>query len=246
MPAAGSAVTFSRDCVQAVNDWQRGGDHRQKIRRGEKLRQELLALPEAFRTCTQQCFRQEAHPKGRVWQLLADECLPETIAAWTTDLAVAKHFKGGVPPHDLQGVIFALVPPAGSVVANLAALYADTDFLTAVEEFKSDILGFADGIDKYGSSQHEVVLELGSLTTAEICSYGGYSSSRDRLRIDGRVPTQDELAEFDALCAEAGVALGPWWLTEAGTCKVLARMNPHIVRLREKKAQEGAANSGNN
>ena len=43
------------------------------------------------------------------------------------DLAVAKHFKGGVPPHDLQGVIFALVPPAGSVVANLAALYADAD-----------------------------------------------------------------------------------------------------------------------
>ena len=151
--AAGSAVTFSRDCVQAVNDWQRGGDHRQKVRRGEKLRQEVLALPEAFRICTQQCFRQEAHPKGRVWQLLADECLPETIAAWTTDLAVAKHFKGGVPPHDLQGVIFALVPPARSVVANLAALYANADFLAAVETFKLDIRGFVDGIGKYGGSQ---------------------------------------------------------------------------------------------
>lgn len=246
MPAAGTAVTFSRECVQAVNDLQRGGDHRQKVRRGEKLRQEVLALPEAFRTCTQRCFRQEAHPKGRVWQLLADECLPETIAAWTTDLAVAKHFKGGVPPHDLQGVIFALVPPAGSVVANLAALYADADFLAAVETFKPDIAGFVDGIGKYGGSQHEVVLELGSLTTADVSSYGGYSSSRDRLRINGRVPTQDELAEFDAVCAEAGVALGPWWLTEAGTRKVLTRMHPHIVRLREKKAQEGTADSRNN
>lgn len=241
MPAAGSPVTFSLDCVQAVDDWQRGGDLRQKVRRGEKLKQEALALPEAFRTCTQRCFRQEAHAKGRVWQLLADERLPETIAAWTTDLAVAKHFKSGVPPHDLQGVIFALVPPAGAVVANLAALYADADFLAAVETFKPEIRGFEEGIGKYGGSQHEVVLELGSLTTAEVCSYGGYSSSRDRLRINGRVPTQDELAEFDAVCAEAGVALGPLWLTEAGTRNVLARMHPHIVRLREKKGREGAA-----
>jgi len=241
VPAAGSPVTFSLDCVQAVDDWQRGGDLRQKVRRGEKLKQEALALPEAFRTCTQRCFRQEAHAKGRVWQLLADERLPETIAAWTTDLAVAKHFKSGVPPHDLQGVIFALVPPAGAVVANLAALYADADFLAAVETFKPEIRGFEEGIGKYGGSQHEVVLELGSLTTAEVCSYGGYSSSRDRLRINGRVPTQDELAEFDAVCAEAGVALGPLWLTEAGTRNVLARMHPHIVRLREKKGREGAA-----
>lgn len=226
-------MTFTKNCVQAVNDWQRGGDHRQKVRRGEKLKQEALSLPAEFRTCEALCFRQEAHSKDRVWQLLANNKLPETIAAWTTDLAVAKDFKGGVPPHDLLGVIFSLWPPAGSVVVNLTALYGDSDFLEAVRKFEPEIISFSDGIGKYGNTQQEVVLELESLTAHEILFYGGYSSSRDRLRIDGRMPTPEELAEFDALCAEAGVALGPWWLSEDGTRKVLARMEPHIARLRK-------------
>ncbi|PKQ10623.1 MAG: hypothetical protein CVT70_18610 [Alphaproteobacteria bacterium HGW-Alphaproteobacteria-1] len=50
---------------------------------------------------------QEAHEKDRIWQLLADESLPETIAAWTTDLSIAKNFKNGVPPDGLRGVIFS-------------------------------------------------------------------------------------------------------------------------------------------
>lgn len=231
-------MTFTKDCVQAVNDWQRGGDHRQKVRRGEKLKQEALVLPSEFRKCDELCFRQEAHPKGRVWQLLADNKLPETIAAWTTDLAVAKDFKGGVPPHDLQGVVFSVRPPAGSVVVNLAALYGDPGFVKAVEKFQPKIDRFADGIGKYGSNQSEVVLELENLGTQEVLFYGGYSSSRDRLRIDGREPTQEELAQFDALCAEAGIALGPWWLTADGTQKVLTRMQPHILCLREKASRD--------
>ena len=241
MPAAGSPVTFSLDCVQAVNDWQRGGDHRQKVRRGEKLKQEALALPEAFRTCTQRCFRQEAHAKGRVWQLLADIGLPETIAAWTTDLAVAKHFKSGVPPHDLQGVIFALVPPAGAVVANLAALYADADFLAAVETFKPEIGGFEEGIGKYGGSQHEVVLELGSLTTAEVCSYGGYSSSRARLRINGRVPRRTNWQNSMPSVPRLGSRSAHCGLRKPAHAMSSPACIPHIVRLREKKGREGAA-----
>jgi hypothetical protein len=85
VPAAISAVPFTRDCVQAVNDWQHGGDHRQKVRRGEKLKQEALVLPREFRPCDALCFRQKAHPKGRVWQLLADNklCVPDAEASST-------------------------------------------------------------------------------------------------------------------------------------------------------------------
>lgn len=104
----------------------------------------------------------------------------------------------------------------------------------SLDKFRNEIDWFHDGIGKYENSQLEVVLELESLTKAEILLYGGYSSSRDRLRIDGRIPTQEELAEFDALCVEAGITLGPWWLSADGTQKVLSRMEPQITRLKAK------------
>src|SRR4051812_42794202 len=107
---------FTRELIQAVNDWQRGGDHKQKVRRGLHLKDCAASLPAQFRICGEACLRQEAHEKDRIWQLLADRRLPETIAAWTMDLDVAKTFKGGMPPPGLQGVIFSLVPPAESVV----------------------------------------------------------------------------------------------------------------------------------
>jgi hypothetical protein len=99
---------FTLELVQAVSDWQRGGSHNQKVKRGQRLKVVAAELPEAFRVCTDPCFRQEAHAKDRVWQLLANNHLPETIAAWTVDLRTAKTFKGGMPPPGLQGVIFKI------------------------------------------------------------------------------------------------------------------------------------------
>ncbi|SRR6266480_6110694 len=81
-----AADAFPPELIQAVNDWQRGGDHKQKVRRGQRLKECAALLPPRFRACDQTCFRQEAHEKDRIWQLLADNRLPETIAAWTTDL----------------------------------------------------------------------------------------------------------------------------------------------------------------
>src|ERR1700688_3487016 len=109
-----AADAFPPELIQAVNDWQRGGDHKQKVRRGQRLKDYAALLPSRSRACDQTCFRQEAHEKHRIWQLLADNRLPETIAAWTTDLDTGKNFKGGVPPPGLQGVIFSLVPMAGA------------------------------------------------------------------------------------------------------------------------------------
>jgi hypothetical protein len=227
-------MIFTKSCLQTINDWQRGGNHKQKVKRGENLKREALVLPDKFRVCDVCCYRQEAHQKDRVWQLLADNKLSETIASWTTDISVAKAFKGGVPPQDLIGVIFSIKPPAASVILNLSAVYDSKEFGSAVDKFRNEIDRFHDGIGKYENSQLEVVLELESLTKAQVLSYGGYSSSRDRLRIDGRIPTQEELAEFDALCVEAGISLGPWWLSAEGTQKVLSRMDPHITRLKAK------------
>jgi hypothetical protein len=234
---------FTRDLIQAVNDWQRGGRHDQKVRRGQCLKGRAAALPDRFRACDAACFRQEAHEKDRVWQLLADNQLPETIAAWTTDLDVAKNIKGGVPPPGSQGVIFRITPPAGSVVLNLVALYADPDFRAAVEIHKSAIEGYHDGIGRWGDSQREIILELGSLDQASIYSYGGFSSNREPLLALylQRQPTPEDLAEFDRLSAKAGGGPGEWWLSEGGTQAVLKRMESDLNRLRDKKVREQPA-----
>ncbi len=232
---------FTRDLVQAVSDWQRGGSHHQKVKRGQRLKAEAALLRDHFRACTTTCFRQEAHEKDRVWQLLADNHLPETIASWTTDIAIAKTFKGGVPPAGLQGVIFKITPPKNSVVLNLAALHADPAFQAAVETHKTSIDGYYDGLGRWGDSQREVVLQLGNLDQASVHSYGGFSSNREtlvELHLQ-RKPSPEDLAEFDELAKKAGITSGgEWWLSEAGTQAVLVRMQPHITRLKQKKAEE--------
>ena len=93
------ANVFTLELLQAVNDWQRVGDHRQKVRRGARLKERAASLPEPIRTCGGVCYRQEAQEKDRVWHLLACNRLPETIAAWTTDLNVAKTLKGVARPR---------------------------------------------------------------------------------------------------------------------------------------------------
>ncbi len=230
---------FTFDLLQAICDWQRGGDHKQKLRRGARLKQLARSLPERFRTCTTICYRQEAHEKDRIWQLLADESLPETIVAWTTELSVAREFKNGVPPEGLRGVIFHLIPPSESVVINLVEVYRDPDFRSAIEQHRAEIIGFGDGISRHGETQHEIVLELHKLSPETILCYGGYATDREKLaeQFFGHKPNAEGLAFFDQLCRQASIPeSGAWWLSEDGTRNVLDRMAPHVARLKGLKS----------
>lgn len=216
---------FTLEVLQAISDWQRGGSHEQKVRRGVKLKDVSRTLDAKFKSCERPCYRQEAHEKDRVWQLLADGALPETIAAWTIDLETAKEFKGGVPPTDRQGIVFEITPPAGSVVINLVEVYQDAGFQQPVTNHRSQIDGFAQGIGRYGDTQNEVVLELGKLSQAHIYCYGGFASGRAVLAKDyfQRSPTEQDLKVFDEVCARAGIPpTGEWWLTPEGTRNVFS------------------------
>jgi len=228
---------FTRDAIQIVSDWQRGGNHHQKILRGQRLKELSGGLPKRFREFDAICFRQEAHEKDRTWQLLACRRLPEEIAAWTTDLDVARNFKGGVPPPGFNGVIFSVKPPPDAVIINLNALFADPEFRAAVEVHRSKVIGFADGTGRWGISQMEVVLEFDRVEPARVVSYGGFSADRKTLAAlnFGREPTSADLTAFDALMTEAGIEPGQWWLSTKGTRAVLQRIEPHIQRLKEQK-----------
>jgi len=236
---------ISLELLQAINDWQRGGSPSQKQRRGEHLKAAAAGLDPKFRTCGLCLFRQITLTKGSLWDLLAENRLSETISAWTTDPAVAKEFKGGVPPQGqgYQGVIFMLPPGAGSVIVNLGVLFADGDFQEAVERYRQDIDGFSAGIGRYGASQSEAVIELDRLDVAQVYAYGGFSSSRIEIATAmlGHPPSAPELALFNERARRAGAKFGPYWIGEESVRRVMRHMLPHIERLRAIKRFQDAA-----
>lgn len=215
---------FTLALVQAVSDWQRSPTEKNKLIRGQRLKEQFAALPAYFRECDRPCFRQECHQKGRTFQLVIQDALSETIASWTTSLDVAKSFKGGVAygPDD-RSVIFGIVPPGGTVVANLEKLYAEPEFQQALDAYGSQVDHFHNGAGKYRDTQKEVVLELGSLSLRHVHSYGGYSGTLDDLigafaLEHGRAPDEQEISQLEDLAGQ------PWWLSEEGTWEMLSRV----------------------
>jgi hypothetical protein len=232
---------FSRELVQAVSGWQRGGDARQKLRRGNTLRAEALRLPKEFRECDGRCFRQLSLPKESFWQLADEFELPEAISAWTLEPRIARQLKGGVPYPGQQGVIFAVFPPAGAIIANLHRLFADPDFRAAVERHKTDVTGFHNGIGRYGNEQCEVVLEISVIALSDIFELGGFSSERDELlrKCFGQNPTPEQIANFDRNLAEADETVGPDWVGDEAKDRVIAKIKAIMPTLRTfKKLQE--------
>lgn len=225
---------FQLSLLQAVSDWQRDGDHEQKLKRGNSLKACVSGIDQRFRTCDALCFRQEAHETDRTFKLLAGCGLPERIASWTLDLEVAKNLKNGVPPEGLQGVIFSIIPPKDSVVVNLDALYSDPEFCAAMEKHKSKINYYQDGAGKWMNSQREVIIELENLNATDIECYGGYAGDIDHLVVDfvalhHHFPTENNLLE---LSLRAGKA---WWLSKDGTQSVLKRMQPRIEAIKKNR-----------
>jgi hypothetical protein len=217
--------------LQAVNDWQRGGDHNQKVRRGNALKAACLSLPTQYRQPPALCYRQESHKEDRTWQLLIDNELPETIAAWSLSLDVVQTFKGGIPPPDQRGIIFQIAPEPDQVIANIAALYADPEFLETAQARKLEISGYYSGIGDYGNAQQEVVLELGSLDRATIHLYGGFAGTLDQLITEfeaqqGRPPDTQELALIQSFVGQ------PRWLSPEGTFGAVSRTLGHAAARR--------------
>jgi hypothetical protein len=239
---------FSLPVLQAVNDWQRGGSERQSRKRGLALKRACAALPEEFRQCSLVCHRQIALTKSSVWQITAEAQLAEKISAWTIDMQVAKHFKGGVPPdgQDYQGILFSRLPANSEVIVNLYRLYSEPTFQHAVENLRPQIEGYSDGIGKYGDSQNEVVVETKQLTTLDIYSLGGHSSPFDKLVlataqvIFGPTPTSSQLESLRLKAEPMRGAAGPRWLSPEATKRVLNRLEPHVDLLKMIKKIQAA------
>jgi hypothetical protein len=229
---------FTLELLQAINDWQRGGNAKEKNERGKKLREVAAGLPEKFRQTDVACYRWLKLHKSAVWTLRTDEELAETISAWTESEDVAMGFKGSVPEPGSQGVIFTINPGAGSVVLNLSRLYHDEGFQEALSEQKGEIAGFELGIGKYENTQEEVVIENGSVQLDSMHAWGGFSSSEEELATQfyERKPTKEDVDAFKKLMVERGHKAGPKWLkTPDAVKRISAKLVMHTERLTKLK-----------
>lgn len=237
-------LMFTLEFLQAVSDWQRGGLPAQKAKRGARLKAEALKLPEHFRSPSLCVFRQISLEKTPLYQLMDQLALPEAISSWTKVPSIAKEFKGGVPPEGWQGVIFSIPPSRGSIVVDLDKLYRDENFQQTLEANKSAITGYANGAGLYAGKQREVVLEIDAVSLDDIYALGGYSSDLDTLGRMwlGRAPSDEEKAFMVRTLAEAGQAVGGYWLEAPGKDRVIKKVQENdMPRLRTiKKLQDDA------
>jgi hypothetical protein len=176
---------FPASLLHAIDRWQKGGDHAAKVKRGHRLKKEVLALNDTnLRWCTGVVYRRLALPQRYIWRFITTGALPETTSAWSLDPEVAKGLKGGVLDEWEDGkrwfgVILEHKPKPEEVVVNLDALWVDLNFQRSLAGAGPE--KYCEGIRRYQNSQREVVLDLERVSLNQIWSWGGYSSSIEKL-----------------------------------------------------------------
>ncbi len=235
-------MKFDLPLLQAISDWQQGGNARAKYQRGLRLKTLCRNVDSRFRICKLLAFRRLSLNRFPLWNLLADGSLKETISAWTCSIDMAKNFKGGVPPLNWQGIILERLPSDDSVIINLSVLFHDESFQSAIEKYKTQIAEFNLGMGKYMNSQSEVVLEISKVGREDIHGLGGYTSDPNEIGkwIFGREPSDKEIARMTSLLQKGGRNFGPWWLDGEAKDRVLKKVISHVPRLKEKKKRQDA------
>jgi len=226
-------MEFGLDLIQAVNDWQRGGDDSQKRKRAKALKKAAADLPKEFRSTSSRCYRQIALKDDGLRHLGNKYELPEAVSAWTKSETVAREFKSGVPPKEWQGVIFSIIPDDESVVLDIDSLYKNDDFMSAISSYKDEVSGCYKGIDRYGNSQSEVVIEISEVPIEAMHAWGGYSSQLEQLAqlfFDylGVDPKDRDMEKFEEIVSDSDVEIGPHWLT---TPDAVERVNQRLKEL---------------
>ena len=226
---------FSLELLQAISDWQRGGDEKQKAKRGKALQEVCKTLPSQFKSINSNCYRQIALDKSSVWNIGTQYQLGETISSWTTSLDVAKQFKGGVPPVGYQGVIFRIRPDESfEVIVNLNELFENNEFKKLVELNKNKIIGFHNGLGMYGNTQLEVVISTEFLSLDTLFAWGGFTSPETELAnmYFGHEANDEEINILRDLMKRAGHSCSAYWLTTADAVqRVSERLKFHGERL---------------
>lgn len=234
---------FTKNLIQAISDWQKGGNSGEKRQRGLALEAECKSLPDKYRQCGMVAFRRLALKKRPLWRLMIKARLSERISAWTLTTDVAKTFKNGVPPPKWQGVILHHLPTPDTVIVNLPVLFADSRFQAAVTKYKSRIRDFNLGMGRYQANQSEVIIKRAFVTPEEIYALGGYSSQPEKLGklfFGGNV-TPAQMAWMRTQLQGQAKDFGKWWIEGAAKDRVLTKVKAETPDLIAKQKRQLAA-----
>lgn len=232
---------FNIELLQAISDWQQGGNLGQKAKRGLALKKAAECLPEKFRVINTSCYRKMALDSCAVWNIGTKYQLDETISSWTISLDVAKRFKGGIPPKGSQGVIFQIMPTDNvEIIINLHELFCCQEFKDFLDTNKNKIQGYQQGIGKYNNTQCEVVISAEYIELSTLFAWGGYTSPESDLAklYFNHEPSEVELEYFRDLMKKSNLECGEYWLTTAdAVSRISEKLKIHAERLSKDKAQ---------
>jgi hypothetical protein len=182
-------MKFPDTLLNAIGAWQKGWREQQELRLSLAitLLEETRHLDQRYREVNVPCFRKRFLLYGELVSIILNDHLDEGVVSWTTKVEFAELFKGIVRPDALTGAVFEHLPEPAEVVLNLHALWSDSKFVTAAEDYTRRDAEHARALTHFKDDQGEVIL------TAPL-------RGREIIRLSG-TPSL-----FDDLCDKAGIA----------------------------------------
>jgi len=190
---------FTFQFLGALGRWQRGWgqDPTKRASIARALVEEATKLPDRFRIHDGSALYRKRHlyrskDQRELAPLFLSGVLDEgSPTSWSKDRSFAEKFDqvfDDLDPASVAGAIFKHVPVAGEVILNIPALWEDSDFLLAVDEYKNANGAEARGISHFRGErdQNEIIVHA-PLRAVEICKLSRSTT-------------------FDNICAAMGAA----------------------------------------
>lgn len=219
------------DLLKAIDDWQSGSHN--KVAKADTLKSVCASLKHVqsmFASCPPEVFRRVQINKKIADSVGVADAVIEDVSAWTTDIDVAFGFKGGIPKYPKTALIYRRVPLSTEVIINLNDVYGHGDGTTlpAAVAYWQTTMGhvFDKGIDKYGASQKEVVLDEHVILGGEIHCFGGHQSILNRVPNIG-TQSADGMSDAEAKRTILGNTPG-LLVTPSGEWTVYAQASENI------------------
>ena len=239
---------FDDDLLAAIGAWQNGWleDQARRKELGIRLQEVIERLPDRFRTSSEVCFRKHFLYKGELTDILISDAKSDGTLSWTTDSVYAERFKGFFRTGAVSAAIFRHKPDSGEVVLNIAALWADPDFVRSADSYRERGGDFADALYNFSDRQGEIVLNA-PLRGSEIIALTGISSPFDDLCDLHGIPEEGRDSIFTQMASQ-GIYTGEWRLLgEEGARSVIertiAQMHALIAERLASQASREADNS---
>lgn len=158
---------FNDAFLGALGAWQKGWseDSAKRLAITSELQEAIDGLSSALpkRSPPPSCYRKRfirphnpQNPDEMSKFLLVGE-LDDGVASWTTDVRYGRQFKE-LLRVDHFTVLFKHQPCEAEVVVDIPALWADEDFIAAVDDYSSRDGKNADALLHFRSSQSEIIL----------------------------------------------------------------------------------------